>query len=152
MHLNMWIWIEVASFPLAIGYDADTLERSYVDAFPNSPLFLLGRQEKLKEFGEWEEEFPLLFNRFVFLRSSEKFMPWFTVLLSIFSVVKKMPPHFCESLLSDGWLCWKIRQLRTLSSYSHIPSSHSEWRLLSFLKKHNRFTVSSLRPCFLLVS
>ena len=150
MHLYMWIWIEVPSFPLAVGYDVDTLGRNHVDAVPNSPLSCLVDRRSQRSLENGRKNFHL-FNRFVSLQSSEKFMPWFTV-LSIFSVVKKMPPHFCESLLSDGWLL-KDLQRRTLSSYSHIPSSHSEWKaVLSFLKKHNRYTVSSLRPCFHLVS
>ena len=33
---NIWIWIEVPSFPLAVGDDVDTLEGSHMDAFPNS--------------------------------------------------------------------------------------------------------------------
>lgn len=147
MHLNMWIWIEV--LVLAIDMMRTPLKGAMWMHF-QIPLSCLVDRRSQRSLGEWEKNFHL-FNRFGF---SPKLREIHAMIYSSvhLSVVKKMPPHFCESLLSDGWLCWKIRKGGP-SSYSHIPSSHSEWKAaLSFLKKHNRFTVSSLRPCFLLVS
>ena len=155
MHLNMWIWIEVPSFPLAIGYDVDTLERSHVDAFPNSPLSCLVDGEAK---GVW--------------KMGGRIAIYLTDLF--FSRAQKNSCHdlqFCASLLwskrcshisvkvfylmDDSVERWKPIRKGGPSlpiATSLVAILYERKAVLSFLKKHSRFTVSSLRPCFLLVS